>query len=111
MQKIKVNNWECRRDIEPKGYPVAKCEDYFNKAKWTYHTNQQNFHLSTKKFDKIFRRDIMYVWNGAGNTITCIRPNWRNWPHGWCELPKSTPGDLKWGICSPSCSINLMKVI
>ena len=118
MQKIKANDWECRTDQAPNGYPVAECEDYFNEALWADYKIKQRFAISQKKLDKLYRRDIMYVKNSTtDDPITCIRvtgelePNWRNWRHGWCELPGSTSTNFKWGICSPSCSIQLMKVI
>ena len=110
MQKIKANDWECRTDRHPNGYPFAKCRDYFNKRQWTDYRTRQRFKLSRKKFDELFRRDIMYVPDGS-TTINCTRLHWTDWPYGWCELPKSTDVDFKWGICSSSCSRQLMKVI
>ena len=112
MQKIRANNWECRKDRAPPGYPFAKCRDYFNKDGWKDYKNklQHRFRLSKKKFDKLFRRDIMYIPSGS-TTINCTRLDWTQWPHGWCELPGSTDANFKWGICSSSCSKDLMKVI
>ena len=110
MQKIKANDWECRTDTFPNGYPVAKCRDYFDKTQWTAYRTRQRFKLSRKEFDKLFRRDIMYVPDGS-TTINCTRLAWTDWPYGWCELPESTDVDFKWGICSSSCSTHLMKVM
>ena len=112
MQKIQANDWECRKDSAPDDYPVDECRNYFNKAEWTEYRDklQHRFRLSKKKFDKLFRRDIMYVPNGI-TTTNCTRLDWTEWPYGWCELPGSTDANFKWGICSPSCSEDLMKVM
>jgi len=112
MQKIQANDWECRKDRAPDDYPVNECRNYFNKAEWTDYRSKllHRFRLTKKKFDKLFRRDIMYVPNGI-TTINCTRLDWTQWPHGWCELPGSTAASFKWGICSSSCSKDLMKVI
>ena len=112
MQKIQANDWECRTDRAPDDYPFNQCRNYFNKAEWTDYRSKllHRFRLTKKKFDKLFRRDIMYVPNGI-TTINCTRLDWTQWPHGWCELPGSTAASFKWGICSSSCSKDLMKVI
>ena len=114
MRKIQANNWECRTDHPPPGYQAEKCKVYAREARGTALRNKFRLKLSTKEFSDLFKIDIMYVKKRNGSSITCIGTDWntgRYWEHGWCELPKSYPGEeFRWGICSPSCSRDLMRV-
>ena len=110
MKKIKDNAFECRTDKPPPR--DKKCKQYIKKAFKKIRENIRNLILEPIDIVRLLTRDVFYFEEKNGDVVKCVRLDWTHQKyHGWCELPKLPLEDtIPWGICSPSCSTNTMKV-
>ena len=110
MKKIKANNWQCRTDKSPPR--DKKCKQYIKKAFKKIRQNIKKLIMEPIDIVKLLTRDIFYFEEKNGDLIKCVRLDWTHETYyGWCELPKlQNPKTTPWGICSPSCGIDMMKV-
>ena len=110
MKKIKDNNFECRTDKPPPR--DKKCKQYIKKAFKKIRENIKKLKMQPIDMVRLSTRDVFYFEEKNGDVVKCVRLDWTlEKYHGWCELLKLPHEDtIPWGICSPSCSTDMMKV-
>ena len=120
MESIKANDYECRYDRPPIEMEEMQCKKYITKARRSMKKYLKKLVLPETfgEFGAINTLEsiIVYITKKNGEEIACMGTGkdgwWRKaWKYGWCTLPKLlNENKKKWGVCSHSCSRELMKV-
>ena len=116
MRNPTTGLYECDRVNEPPDYTPGqrqRCQNFFQRAMDGYLDV-----LDGKPLNDILEDVDVYRYNDdieEDDRVTeCLNPNLLK-KHGWCYLkdfPKETsnPGKEAWGICSPGCDPEILKV-
>ena len=118
----KKTTWACEKTLPPPDYRKGQakiCKDYINTANTMENALDRATTLSETRLKDV---DIIYVNEGNGRTEECFNTKLLS-EFGWCYLKdfkekhdkiyawkKGWKNDAAWGICSPSCNVQYMKV-
>ena len=116
MRSLKDSQgYKCRTKERPTGMQEdARCEEYWAMAHnsgWNY---LESLSVPIPDREKMLKNSIVKVRDIYGGEIVCIEANYEDFDYGWCPLiplpEEEEKGIQPWGVCSPSCSEDLMNV-
>ena len=120
MKSLKAGPWnddpfKCRKfELPTEMNDDDKCELYWGMTRHYSKKHLEKLRVPITDADNILKNSIVYIEDRDGEEIVCIASNWRNFKYGWCPLiplpDEETKGIKPWGVCSPSCSEDLMEV-
>ena len=120
MKSLRSGPWnndpfKCRNTELPIGMnDDTRCELYWDRTRHYSRKKLEKLRVPKTDADNMLKNSIVYIRDSNGGKIVCVASNWRNFKYGWCPLIPLPDEEIKgiepWGVCSPSCSEDLMGV-
>ena len=116
MRSLRDNQgYKCRTKERPTGmHEDAKCKQYWGMARDWGRKYLEKILVPKTEVVEMLTNSIIYIRKLDGGEIVCIESNWKDFEYGWCPLIPLPDEEIKgirpWGVCSPSCSEDLMEV-
>ena len=115
MRSLRVQEGYKCRTTRPTGMQEdKKCEEYWAMARDSGKNYLEELSVPIPDREKMLKNSIVKVKDKNGGEVVCIEANYEDFDYGWCpliSLPEEVQKGIQpWGVCSPSCSKDLMNV-